>query len=87
MTSLCDVQISEPAAKEIRNLPRDVMNRIVPRIVALANEPRPSGCKKLKGSADLYRIRVGDYRILYTIDDKGKIVIVRAVRHRQQAYE
>lgn len=87
MNSLYDVQISKPAAEEISNLPVDVVKRILPPIAALASDPRPSGCKKLRGSTDLYRIRVGDYRILYTIDDKGKVVIVQAVRHRKEAYD
>jgi len=52
----------------------------------LEQNPRPHGCTKLEGSEDEYRVRVGDYRILYVIDDKAKLVTVARVRHRREAY-
>ena len=54
---------------------------------ALANEPRPAGCRKLVDSENRWRIRVGDYRIIYIIDDAARAVDVVAVRHRSKAYE
>ena len=81
------VTVLESAAKEIRKLTPSVLQRIIPRIKALGDNPRPDGCKKLKGNNKLYRIRVGDYRILYGIEDDIQIVEVTAVRHRREAYE
>lgn len=63
------------------------MARVFPRIEALATEPRPVGCKKLHGAVDFWRLRVGDYRVVYCIDDNAGVVEIRAVRHRSAAYE
>jgi len=74
------------AAKEIERLPTKKLRRaIVRRIQSLADEPRPPGCVKLSG-ADKYRIRIGDYRILYRIDGDELIVVVVRVAHRKNAY-
>jgi mRNA interferase RelE/StbE len=71
----------------MKNLPKDVFIRISGKITALAEDPRPSGVEKLSGSAeDFYRIRVGDYRVLYTIQDKVLLVIIIKVRHRREVY-
>jgi mRNA interferase RelE/StbE len=56
------------------------------RIEAFASTPRPSGCHKLKGAENLWRIRVGDYRLLYAINDREKVIDIVAVRHRKDAY-
>ncbi|WP_409012464.1 type II toxin-antitoxin system RelE family toxin [Dyadobacter sp. 50-39] len=61
--------------------------KIVPAIRSLANEPRPPGCKKLVDTNNSYRVRVGNYRILYCIEDRVRIVEVSAVKHRREAYE
>jgi mRNA interferase RelE/StbE len=56
-------------------------------ISALATDPRPKGCKKLKGSEDeLWRIRVGDYRVVYFIEDEIKLVDIQRTRHRKEVY-
>jgi mRNA interferase RelE/StbE len=81
------VVVSKQAAKEIEKLTADVVQRIIPSIVALANNPRPAGCKKLKGGKDLYRIRVGDYRLVYSIEDTILVVDVRRVAHRRDVYD
>ena len=60
--------------------------RVVTEIQALAENPRPPGCKKLAGSKHDWRIRVGEYRVLYEIDDKAKVVRVMRVRHRRDVY-
>jgi mRNA interferase RelE/StbE len=52
----------------------------------LAREPRPSGCRKLHGSDNAFRIRVGDYRIVYTVDDAVLVVAIERVRHRREVY-
>ena len=57
------------------------------RIEDLFADPRPSGCKKLRGYKDLWRIRVGDYRVVYIIGDPGKIVSVTRIAHRRDVYE
>jgi mRNA interferase RelE/StbE len=59
------VSLATSAGKELGNLPGSVVRRIVPRLEALAATPRPPGCKKLRGGANEWRIRVGDYRIVY----------------------
>lgn len=67
-------------------LDRTVIARVLPRIEALGNQPRPSGCTKLRGLAALWRIRIGDYRVVYSIDDSRRVVDIIAVRHRRDAY-
>ena len=74
------------ARKELEELPRSVVTRVVIRIESLGISPRPAGCRKLQGAADLYRIRVGDYRVIYAVDDERHVVDVVAVRHRSDAY-
>ena len=56
-------------------------------IEALANEPRPAGCRKLKGEKFLWRIRVGDYRVIYAIYDNERQIDIITIRHRSKAYE
>jgi mRNA interferase RelE/StbE len=60
--------------------------RIFARIKGLGDELRPSGCRKLRGERNLWRLRVGDYRVIYTVDDRRHVVDVSAVRHRRDAY-
>jgi mRNA interferase RelE/StbE len=87
MKATYSVFFSESAAKEIRNFPKTVIIRIVNASGRLAIEPRPAGCKKLKGNQeDIWRIRVGDYRIIYVIEDTIRIVEIRKVRHRKDVY-
>lgn len=75
-----------PAAeREIEKLPSSVHTRISVRILSLEDNPRPRGTKKLSGREE-YRLRVGDYRVLYTIDDSNRVVIVFAVGHRGEVY-
>jgi mRNA interferase RelE/StbE len=60
--------------------------RIMPRLEHLTTAPRPSGCKKLKGGDNEWRIRVGDYRIVYEIDDAARTVDVTRIAHRREVY-
>ena len=75
------------ARKEIESLEAKVVRRVVSKIQELAVEPRPPGCRKIAGSGDSWRIRVGDYRIIYRIDDQAPLIHVLVVRHRSKAYE
>lgn len=70
------IQIQKPAKKILARLPQDVFRRMTVAISALAHEPRPFGCKRLAGMHDSYRIRVGDWRIIYTIEDDILLVVV-----------
>ena len=79
------VVIKRSAAKELEDVPRKARQKLVGKIQALATNPRPEGCEKLAGQ-DRYRIRHGDYRVLYEIDDTVIVVTVVRVAHRREAY-
>ncbi len=81
------VTLARSARKELEALSDLLIQKIFPKIEALTIEPRPSGCRKLQGFENLWRIRIGDYRVIYSVDDNLRIVDVVAVRHRRQAYE
>jgi mRNA interferase RelE/StbE len=74
------------AHKAIDKLSTSIYNRIQPRIDALAENPRPAGSVKLSGTGNMYRIRAGDYRIVYEIHDDRRIVIVLIVARRRDVY-
>ena len=81
-----EIEFQPSVRKDFRKLSPDSASRILPRIEELATDPFPSQSIKLKGSEYLYRIRVGDYRIVYAVDlDAGKISIYH-VRHRREVY-
>jgi mRNA interferase RelE/StbE len=77
--------IKPSAAKELEALPPKVRVRVVARIQQLAAEPRPPGCEKLTGREN-YRVRQGDYRVLYSIDDREPSVVVVKIGHRRDVY-
>ena len=77
--------IRRSAAKELEALPLKDRRRVVKRIQRLANEPRPAGCEKLSGE-EKYRLRQGDYRILYEIFDRELVVTVVKVGNRRDVY-
>jgi len=83
-----DYQIvfARSAAKELEALPKRIAARVLGRIESLAVEPRPTGCRKLAASDNLWRIRVGEYRVIYGVDDARRIVDITALRHRRDAY-
>jgi mRNA interferase RelE/StbE len=74
------VDVKPPARKELEALPDSLLARVVRKLEALRDAPRPAGCKKLKGYDDQWRVRVGDWRVVYTIDDAAKLVSVTALR-------
>jgi len=79
------VKYLESAKKALNSLPADVQRRIINATAALAETPRPSGCKKLRGR-DAYRVRIGDYRVIYEIRDDELIVLIIRVAHRKEVY-
>lgn len=81
------IKVSGKAEKEMMRLSAQERKKLASKIDGLASDPRPTGCLKLKGrSEELWRIRSGDYRILYAIDDVIRIVDVRQVGHRREVY-
>jgi mRNA interferase RelE/StbE len=65
---------------------RQWVARVFPHIEALADNPRPVGSRKLQGEKNLWRIRVGEYRVIYSVDDRRRLIDITAVRHRSEAY-
>lgn len=80
------VQLKRSARKTFLSLPRDVQHRVAAVIDGLAANPRPPGVRKLTGSDVLYRIRVGDYRVVYEIHDDRLLVMVIKLGHRREIY-
>jgi len=80
------ITFARSARKELEALSRPIVARVFKRIEALGRDPRPSGCRKLVGQGNLWRIRVGDYRVIYEIDDRRQTVDVTVIRHRSDAY-
>ena len=81
------LEIKQSAQKELDALDDALFGRIDKRILALVSIPRPKGCKKLKGYKDQWRIRIGDYRVIYIINDSTKTVVVTHVANRREVYE
>ena len=80
------VEFSRRAARQIDGLEADLRVRVIKRIEALSDNPRPPGVQKLSGSEGDYRIRIGDYRVIYEIRDALLVVLVMKVAHRRQVY-
>ena len=79
------VTLTRSAEKELDRLPAQLHTRLTRKLLALEANPRPTGVQKLHGE-DRYRIRIGDYRVLYLIDDDSKTVAIIAVGHRREVY-
>ncbi|MDJ0733354.1 MAG: type II toxin-antitoxin system RelE/ParE family toxin [Nostocaceae cyanobacterium] len=82
-----EVKFTKGARKMFRKLSQELQDRIQPKIDELAIEPRPNGVKKLQGEENTYRIRVGDYRVIYDIFDDILVVKVVEVGHRRKIYK
>jgi mRNA interferase RelE/StbE len=80
------VVVEDGAARAIRKLGRDAQRQVVAKLERLADNPRPPGSKTLEGTEDLYRVRVGDHRIVYRIEDQVLLVLVVRVAHRSEVY-
>jgi mRNA interferase RelE/StbE len=81
------VELKPSARKELERLPGKLIERIIKKLEGLEDEPRPLGCKKLKGGDREYRVRVGDWRVVYVIDDGKQALSVTRIRHRSEVYE
>lgn len=88
------IVVTESAAKELRRIPAKMQDRIFGKIEDLAEEPKPHGHKKLKNfdmpgsdQDDYYRIRVGDYRVIYTIENEQITIFIMKIAHRKDVYE
>jgi mRNA interferase RelE/StbE len=80
------VEFTKRADRALDRLPAEARLRIVRRAESLASNPRPSGSVKLSGKEDMYRLRFGDYRMIYEIQDKAVLVLVLDVGHRREVY-
>jgi mRNA interferase RelE/StbE len=81
------VELKPSARKELESLPDNVLARVVSKLESLTQDPRPAGCKKLKGYKDQWRIRIGDWRVVYIIDDNARLVSVTRIAHRREVYD
>jgi mRNA interferase RelE/StbE len=81
-----EIQIERAAERDLRSLPTAFFQRVVSHVKSLAQNPRPPGCHKLAGSKNDWRIRIGDYRVIYEVDDRRKVVRVFRIRHRREVY-
>jgi mRNA interferase RelE/StbE len=80
------VEVKPPARKELESLRDNILAPVLRKLDSLRKAPRPAGCKKLKGYKDLWRVRVGDWRVVYIIDDSAKLVSITRIAHRRQVY-
>jgi mRNA interferase RelE/StbE len=80
------VTFKASALKQTQKLPKQIAARVLAKSDGLGSNPRPAGCEKLAGATNLWRVRVGDYRIVYLIDDERQLVDVRVVAHRREVY-
>jgi len=81
------ISISRSAEKDLKKLDRQVKNRVVNEILGLAADPRPHGCRKVVSEERVWRIRSGDWRIGYEIDDSEKEVTIIRIGHRSEFYD
>jgi mRNA interferase RelE/StbE len=82
-----EIMITKTIQKQLDNLPNNIQERVYEKIAQLAEEPRPDGVFKLKGYDNEYRIRIGDYRLVYEIRDEQLIVLLVQCKHRRDVYK
>jgi mRNA interferase RelE/StbE len=80
------VIVERQAEKTLRRLPKEILSRVDRLLLGLADEPRPVGCKKLRGYDNLYRMRAGDWRLIYAVEDDELVVLVIEIAPRSEAY-
>jgi mRNA interferase RelE/StbE len=80
------IELRPSAFRELAKLERPAQERIAARINSLIREPRPHGASKLKGHENRYRVRSGDYRIIYEVRDDVLLILILRIRHRREAY-
>jgi mRNA interferase RelE/StbE len=81
------IKYRRSVAKDLRRLPKNLLPAGVKRIQKLAKNPMPAGASKLRGTDNMYRVRQGDYRIVYSIENRQLIIIIVRVAHRKDAYK
>lgn len=81
-----EVILERAAERDLKKLPTDVFVKIISQIKILAQNPRPKGCRKITGSKSDWRIRVGEYRVIYEIREKTSTVAIMRARHRREVY-
>jgi len=81
-----EIEISRTAEKQLKKLPTDDQLRVVRAVLALAEEPHPRGSRKLSGYDDVFRVRVGRYRVLYSVFENRLVIIILKVGHRKDVY-
>jgi mRNA interferase RelE/StbE len=82
-----EVFLERRAERDLKKLSEEMFYRVIPQLKALSENPKPSGCRKITGSKNDLRIRIGDYRIIYEIDEKEKAVKVMRIKHRREVYK
>ena len=80
------IEISATAERQLKKIRREDKVRILRSISLLAGDPRPSGCRKMSGYDDIYRLRIGDYRVIYEVDGRRIIVVILKIGHRREVY-
>lgn len=80
------IALAPRAERELKALPQPARRKVDAKILSLAAQPRPAGCKKLQAKEELYRVRVGDYRIVYSVHDDVLLVLVLRIAQRGDAY-
>jgi mRNA interferase RelE/StbE len=81
-----ELEITRTAEKQLRRLPRSDQLRLAKAMVALADEPRPRGCRKLTGYDDVYRSRIGRYRMIYSVSKRRLVILILKISHRREVY-
>lgn len=81
-----EIWLERSSEKDLKRLEPDTFKRVIKGIKELSENPKPAGCRKITGSKNDWRIRIGDYRVIYEIDDKANAVKVMIVKHRREAY-
>ena len=80
------LEITRTAEKQLRKLPADARRRVARSMLALGEEPYPTGSRKLTGYDDVFRIRVGVYRIIYSVSGRKLVIVILKIGHRKDIY-
>jgi mRNA interferase RelE/StbE len=81
-----EVLLETRAERDLKKLSGEVFHRIIPLLKSLAEDPKPKGARKISGSKNDWRLRIGDYRVIYEIDERAKCIRIMRIRHRREAY-
>ena len=80
------IEVKQSAARDIKKIPKIYIKKITSSVTELERNPFPGSCKKIKSSESMYRIRIGDYRVIYEVITNEKLVIIHYIRHRKDVY-